>query len=78
MGMKSVRVVNREVRTDDTAVLTVELEGRTDTQTGKLLMKKIGNEWKVAGHVQGESDQPGAADSRPNPVNQPPAVRGPN
>jgi hypothetical protein len=49
IGMKSVRVVNREIRGDDTVVLTVELEGRTDRQTANLLMKKIGNEWKLSG-----------------------------
>jgi hypothetical protein len=48
-GMKSVRVVNREVQSDDTRVLTLEIEGRTDTQTQKLMLKKIGNEWKLSG-----------------------------
>jgi hypothetical protein len=49
MGMKAVRVVNREVRDDDTVVLTAEFEGRTGTETEKVMMKKIGNEWKVSG-----------------------------
>ena len=48
-GMKSVRVVSREVRGDDTVVLTAEIEGRTDSRTEKLVMKKIGNEWKLSG-----------------------------
>jgi hypothetical protein len=48
-SMKSVRVVNREVRGDDTAVLTAEIEGRTETQTVKLVLKKIGNDWKLSG-----------------------------
>jgi hypothetical protein len=49
MSMKSVRVINREVQGDDTVVLTAEFEGRTDSHTGKLVLKKIGNEWKVSG-----------------------------
>ena len=52
MGMKSVRVVNREVQGDDTVVLTVEFEGRTESQTEKIVMKKIGNEWKLSGPGQ--------------------------
>ena len=52
MGMKSVRVVNREVRSDDTVVITAEIEGRTGTETEKLVLKKIGNEWKLSGPEQ--------------------------
>jgi hypothetical protein len=48
-AMKSVRVVNREVRGDDTVVITAEIEGRTGTETEKLVLKKIGNEWKLSG-----------------------------
>ena len=48
-GMKSVRVVNREVRSEDTVVITAEIEGRTGTETEKLVLKKIGNEWKISG-----------------------------
>ena len=47
--LKSVRVVNREVQADDTVVLTAAFEEGTDTHTTKLLMKKIGNEWKISG-----------------------------
>jgi hypothetical protein len=47
--MKSVRVVSREAQGDDTVVLTAEFEGRTDSHTEKLVLKKIGNEWKVSG-----------------------------
>jgi hypothetical protein len=49
MGIKSVRVINREVRGDDTVVLTAELAGRTDTQIEQMVMKKVGNEWKLSG-----------------------------
>jgi hypothetical protein len=52
MSMKSLRVLDRETQADDTAVLTATIEGRTDTQTVRLLMKKIGNDWKVSGPAQ--------------------------
>jgi hypothetical protein len=51
MGMKSVRVINREPRGDDTTILTVEFEGHPDTHTEKIEMKKIGNDWKISGPV---------------------------
>ena len=47
-SLKSVRILNREVQGDDTVVLTAAFESRTDTQTGKLVMKRIGNEWKLS------------------------------
>jgi hypothetical protein len=52
LAMKSVRVINREARGDDTAVLTLEFEGRADPHTEKLELKKIGNDWKVSGTVK--------------------------
>jgi hypothetical protein len=52
IGLKSVRVLNREVQSDDTVMLTAAFEGRTDTRTEKLVMKKIGNEWKLSGPPQ--------------------------
>jgi hypothetical protein len=48
IGLKSVRILNREVQADDAVVLTAEFETRTETHTGKLLLKKIGNGWKLA------------------------------
>ncbi len=48
ISLKSVRILNREVKDDDTVVLTAEFESRTDTQQGKLVMKKIGNGWKLS------------------------------
>ena len=48
-NVKSVQVVNREFPSDDTAVLTVTLDDRDQTHTTKLLLKKIGSEWKFAG-----------------------------
>ena len=52
MGLKSVRILNREVQGDDTVVLTAAFESRTDVQTGKLVMKKIGNGWKISAFPQ--------------------------
>ena len=50
--LKSIRVVNREVQADDTVVLTAAFEDGTDTHTSKLLMKKVGNDWKISGPPQ--------------------------
>jgi hypothetical protein len=50
--LKSVRVVDREVQADDTVVLTAAFEEGTDTHTTKLVMKKIGGEWKISGPSQ--------------------------
>lgn len=52
INLKSVRVVNRETQADDTAVLTVAIEDKAETQTVKMLMKKVGNEWKISGNAQ--------------------------
>ena len=52
MSIKSVRVLNREVQADDTVVVTAAFEDRTDTHTERLLMKKIGNDWKLSGPAQ--------------------------
>jgi hypothetical protein len=42
-------VVNRDFQNDDTAVLTATFEDGDKTNTTKLVMKKVGNEWKLAG-----------------------------
>jgi len=52
ISLKSVRVLNREVRADDTVVVTAAFEDRTDTHTVKLLMKKFGNDWKISGPAE--------------------------
>jgi hypothetical protein len=49
MGIKSIRVVNRELRSDGTVVITAELEGPTQNRTEKLVMQKIDEEWKLSG-----------------------------
>jgi hypothetical protein len=52
MGLRSVRILNREVQGDDTMVLTAELAGQADQHTGKLILKKVGNEWKLSALAQ--------------------------
>ena len=47
--LKSVSVLSREVQADDTVVLTTAVADETGTHTGKVVMKKIGNEWKFSG-----------------------------
>ena len=49
---KSVRLLNREVQADGTVVLTAAFEEGTDSHTSKLLMKKIGNDWKISGPAE--------------------------
>jgi hypothetical protein len=50
-SLKSVRILNREARAEDAVVLTAEFVEENGTQTNKLLMKKFGNDWKLAGHL---------------------------
>ena len=47
-AMKSVRIVSRETPDNDTVILTAAIEGPTETQTGKLTLKHVDNQWKVA------------------------------
>ena len=49
--LKSVRVLNREVRDDETVVLTAEFDDNNRTEVNRLLMKKIGSDWKLSGHL---------------------------
>ena len=51
-GIKSLRVVSREVQDENTVVLTTASEEESGTVTKKALMKKVGNEWKLAGEVE--------------------------
>ena len=48
-NLKSVQVLNREFQSADTAVLTAVFEDGNQTNTTKLLLKKVGNDWKLAG-----------------------------
>ena len=50
--LKSIRVLNRDVQADDTVVLTAAFDDGADAHTSKLLMKKIGNDWKISGPAQ--------------------------
>lgn len=49
INLNSVRVLSREVQADDTIVLTAAFEERAGTNTSKLLLKKIGDDWKLSG-----------------------------
>ncbi len=48
-NLKSVQVLNREFQSADTAVLTATFEDGAQTNTAKLLLKKVGSDWKLAG-----------------------------
>ena len=50
-SLKSVRILSREARAEDAVVLTAEFVEESGTQTNKLLMKKVGNDWKLSGHL---------------------------
>ncbi len=50
--LKAVRVLGREAQADDTVVLTAALEEENGTVTKKLLMKKVGTEWKFSGDME--------------------------
>ena len=51
-GLKSVLVLKREVQADDAVMITTAFENGTNTQTVKLLMKKVGNDWKLSTPTQ--------------------------
>jgi len=48
-NLKSVQVTNRDFQSADTAVVTAIFEDGEQTHTTKLLLKKVGIEWKLAG-----------------------------
>ncbi len=48
-NLKSIQVINRDFQSEDTAVLTAAFEDGGQTHTTKLILKKVGNEWKMAG-----------------------------
>jgi len=50
-GIKSVRVLHREVQADDTVVLTAAFAKETGNELRKLLMKKVGTEWKFSAYL---------------------------
>ena len=57
-NIKSIHVLNREFQDADTAVLTTEIEGRTETTTEKMVLIRTGNEWKLG--VRDDSHEEGA------------------
>jgi hypothetical protein len=50
-SLKSVRVLNREAQDDATVVLTAAFEEETRVETNRLIMKKIGTDWRLSGHL---------------------------
>ncbi len=51
VNLKSVQVLNREFQNTDTAVLTTAFEEGDQSHTNRILVKRVGNEWKLAGPV---------------------------
>lgn len=51
VNLKSVQVLNRELQNADTAMLTTAFEEGNQFHTNKVLVKRVGNEWKLAGLV---------------------------
>jgi len=49
MGMKSMRVFDRDFRDDDTIVYTVEIQGKNGSRNEDIMMKRTNKEWKIAG-----------------------------
>jgi hypothetical protein len=45
---QSVRVLGRETLSNDTAAVTVAMEGSGETQSAKLILRRMGNDWKLA------------------------------
>jgi len=50
-NLKSVQVLSRDFQSDDTAVLTIKFDARDQPHTTKLVLKKIGSDWKLAGQT---------------------------
>ena len=50
-GVTSFRVVSREVQSEDTVILTTASEEASGTVTKKAVLKKVGDEWKLAGEL---------------------------
>jgi hypothetical protein len=50
-GVRSFRVISSETQSEDTVVLTTASEEASGTVTKKPLLKKVGDEWKLAGEL---------------------------
>ena len=49
-SIKSVRILDREFQDNETVVVTADMEDRQgETHAARFVMKKIGNDWKIAG-----------------------------
>ena len=51
VGFKSLRVINSEVRDEETVVITTQTDEEGGPQIKKAMMKKVGGEWKLFGYV---------------------------
>ena len=48
-GVQSIRVLDRTTQPDGSVLITATFTGKYDAHTGKLILQKVGNDWKVAG-----------------------------
>lgn len=55
-NLASAQILDRQVRDDNTVVLTVELEEREHFETVGMVMKNINGQWKLAGPQDSETD----------------------
>jgi hypothetical protein len=55
-NLASTQILNREVRDNNTVVLTVELEERNGFQTVPMVMKNVNGQWKLAGPEEPPAD----------------------
>jgi len=47
-GLKSIRMLGREVLADGAVALAVTAEGEEKTENIKMILRKVGSEWKFA------------------------------
>ena len=50
-SLKGIRVTSSDARDEETVVLTTETDDEGGPQARKVLMKKVGTDWKIAGYV---------------------------
>ncbi len=48
-GVQSIQVLDRAVQPDGTVQITAVFQERYDTRTTKVILQKVGGEWKIAG-----------------------------
>jgi len=49
IGVQSVRILDRTVQPDGTVLITAAITGKNDIRTAKLLLEKVGDDWKIGG-----------------------------